>query len=115
MVKRSDLDKPDLPERIRRELRRFIGRVREQLSGDCEVYLFGSYARGDWVSDSDLDLIVVSSRFDGLELGRRHLLVRELLPSWLSVELLLYTPKEFEMAKKRSIIEDAAEYWIKLV
>jgi hypothetical protein len=50
-----------------------------------------------------------------LELGRRHLLVRELLPSWLSVELLLYTPKEFEMAKKRSIIEDAAEYWIKLL
>ena len=27
---------------------------------DVEVYLFGSYARGDWIEDSDIDLVVVS-------------------------------------------------------
>ncbi|MEM0024544.1 MAG: nucleotidyltransferase domain-containing protein [Thermofilaceae archaeon] len=90
-------------------------RVVEQL-GSAQVYLFGSYARGDWLRDSDVDLIVVSPAFRGLNLGERYLLVRRLLPDTISVELLLYTPEEFERLRGRSVIlRDAEKYWVRLL
>ncbi len=90
-------------------------RVREVL-GEVEVYLFGSYARGDWIEDSDLDLVVVSPYFKGLTIGERYVIVRELLPKDVGVEMLLYTPEEFERVKKRSVvIQDAMEYWVRLL
>ncbi|MEM4640767.1 MAG: nucleotidyltransferase domain-containing protein [Thermofilum sp.] len=103
-----------VPEDVLKLLRSFAERA-EDVLGSVEVYLFGSYARGDWLSDSDIDLIVVTDSFKGLDLGRRHALVRKLLPPDRGFEILTYTPEEFEEAKRRSIvIQDAAEYWIKI-
>ncbi|MEM4531715.1 MAG: nucleotidyltransferase domain-containing protein, partial [Thermofilaceae archaeon] len=103
-----------VPEDVLELLRGFAERAKSVL-GSVEVYLFGSYARGDWLSDSDVDLIVVSDAFKGLDLGRRYALVRGLLPRDRGFEILTYTPEEFEEAKRRSIvIQDAAEYWIKI-
>ncbi|MEM1610099.1 MAG: nucleotidyltransferase domain-containing protein [Sulfolobales archaeon] len=79
--------------------------------GSAEVYLFGSYARCDWLIDSDIDLIVVSDGFKSLDLGERYSLVRRLLPSDRGFEILIYTGEEFEQARKRSIvIQDTSEY-----
>jgi len=109
------LDRLNVPTMIKEALKEFLAKVKKVL-GDPEVYLFGSYARGDWLYESDLDLIVVSRRFKGLDLGKRYTLVRKLISSKVSVELLLYTPEEFERVKKKSIvIQDAMEYWIKLL
>ncbi|MCX8204631.1 MAG: nucleotidyltransferase domain-containing protein [Candidatus Nezhaarchaeota archaeon] len=95
-------------------LKEFAERARGFLS-DVEVYLFGSYARGNWLSDSDVDLIVVSDGFRGLDPGQRYVLVRKLLPPNKGFEILTYTREEFEDAKKRSIvIQDAAEYWVRI-
>ncbi|MEM2678325.1 MAG: nucleotidyltransferase domain-containing protein [Thermofilaceae archaeon] len=103
-----------VPEDVLELLRGFAERAKSVL-GSVEVYLFGSYARGDWLSDSDVDLIVVSDAFKGLDLGRRYALVRGLLPRDRGFEILTYTPEEFEEAKRRSIvIQDAAEYWIRI-
>jgi len=113
--RRSGLDKLNLPENVRKALRTFLIEVKEEL-GEVEVYLFGSYARGDWLLDSDLDLIVISPKFKNLEPGKRYLLVRGLLPSEISVELLLYTPEEFEERKRRStLLREVTEYWVKLL
>ncbi|RLE74133.1 MAG: nucleotidyltransferase domain-containing protein, partial [Thermoprotei archaeon] len=54
----------EVPERIRRALRDFASKLRAALP-DAEAYLFGSYARGDWLHDSDLDIVVVSRAFEG--------------------------------------------------
>lgn len=113
--RRRSLEDIDLPREIREALERFVERVRDEL-GDAEIYLFGSFARGDWLLESDLDLVVVSSRYEGRELGERYLMTRSLLPENLSVELLLYTPEEFRRALRRSIVlRDASRYWIKLL
>lgn len=83
--------------------------------GDAAVYLAGSYARGDWLRDSDLDLIVVSPRFRWLKLHERYALVRDLLPLDMSADLLLYTPEEFERARRKSaILQDMLEYAVPL-
>ncbi|MEM1730855.1 MAG: nucleotidyltransferase domain-containing protein [Ignisphaera sp.] len=115
MVESQVLDKLEIPEGIKKILRDFIVKAKERL-GDVEIYLFGSYARGDWLRDSDIDLIIISTLFKDLDMGKRYRIVRELLPTEISVELLLYTPEEFERIKKKSIIlQDVIEYWIKLL
>ncbi len=103
-----------VPKELLEILREFVTKVREVL-GDVEIYLFGSYAKCTWLEDSDVDLIVVSDKFEGLDLGKRYALVRKLLPKNKSFEILTFTRREFEEAKKRSIIiQDASEYWIKI-
>jgi predicted nucleotidyltransferase len=56
--------------------------------------LFGSYARGSADSTSDLDLILIErTSLPFLERGRSHLPLFRLGPG---VDLLVYTPEEFE-------------------
>lgn len=105
----------DIPSKVKKGLRRFLKCVKNALGKDVQVYLFGSYARGNWLLDSDIDLVVVSRAFKEMDVGKRYLLVRSLLPKSMSFELLLYTPEEFEKVKDKStVIEDAKEYWIRL-
>ena len=109
------LDSLEIPNDIKKALRDFLVKVKYVLD-DVDVYLFGSYARGDWLYDSDIDLIIVSPKFRGLDVGKRYVLARNLISDEVSVELLLYTPEEFERVKRKSIvIQDAMEYWIKLL
>ena len=104
----------ELPERVRRALEELLERAQEVL-GDFEVYLFGSYARGDWIEDSDIDLVVVSPAFRGRGLGERYRILRELLPPDVSVDILAYTPEEFRRALERSsILREASTYWVRL-
>ena len=110
------MEKLELPRKIRRALKKLRRDIVKVLDENVEVYLFGSYARGDWLEDSDLDLIVVSDKFKGLSLGERYCLVRKLLPNNISVEILPYTPEEFKKAKKKSIVlKDALEYWVRIL
>ncbi|MDW7978649.1 MAG: nucleotidyltransferase domain-containing protein [Candidatus Caldarchaeum sp.] len=104
----------EFPPGLLEKLREFSRRLFEELEVS-EAYLFGSLARGDWMEDSDLDVVVVSQRFRGLELGRRYALVKKLAPKGVPLEALTYTPEEFEEAKKQSVIlQDVMEYAIPL-
>jgi predicted nucleotidyltransferase len=61
----STVAAPTLPERIRRSLDDFHGRLRGRFGERLRDYrLFGSYARGDEGPDSDVDVLVV---IDGLD------------------------------------------------
>jgi predicted nucleotidyltransferase len=90
LVWSSALEALNLPNRIKAALKRFINELKK-LDRGCEVYLFGSYARGDWLAKSDLDSLIISSTFEGLDLGKSYLKLRRLLPDWLSAELLYTT------------------------
>ena len=82
---------------------------------EVEVYLFGSYARGDWMEDSDIDLVVVSPEFKGMPIWDRMSMLRRLAPDTHAFEIFAYTPKELEEARHSVLIGDAMEYWIKLL
>lgn len=109
-----DLCLRNLPEDVRRALEIFLDNIVREL-GYAEVYLFGSYARGDWVEDSDIDIIVVSPRFRGVPIHVRGAMLRRLAPDTHPFEILAYTPEEFEYARGSVVLSDAAEYWIKLL
>src|SRR5260221_150298 len=77
-------------------------RIRRYLSttGVKKALLFGSYARGtaDAISDIDLALIEETSR-PFVERGLAHL---ALFKMGLGVDLLVYTPKEYNELKVRN-------------
>jgi uncharacterized protein len=55
---------------------------------------FGSYARGDWGPGSDLDLVVVSDAVDPDPFRRAAAFDTAGIP--VPVDVLVYTPEEFE-------------------
>ena len=57
--------------------------------------IFGSRARGDALSTSDLDVILVSPTFGSIPFLKRAVAVLEALDYPAGLELLCYTPEEF--------------------
>ncbi len=90
--------------RLREELREMLPRL---IDADTErVILFGSTARGDVGSTSDLDLLVV--RHDCRPPAARiNELYRRIAPR-IAVDLLVYTPEELAMAQQTSSFVRAA-------
>ena len=62
-----------------------------------EIILFGSHARGDASSDSDLDLLVITDGFTDLSPAERSIRIDELfgLHRW-PMDVFVYTRAEFE-------------------
>jgi predicted nucleotidyltransferase len=87
-------------------LAQFVRRVHRRWPLERAV-LFGSRARGDELRESDYDLILVSAAFGGLPFTERMMLVRDLWSLGERLEVLCYTPEEFE--RKRSEIGIVAE------
>ncbi|MBM3309626.1 MAG: nucleotidyltransferase domain-containing protein [Candidatus Altiarchaeales archaeon] len=80
-----------------------------------KAILFGSRARGEWLYTSDVDLILVSQDFRKKKFTSR---MADVLDYWnlpLDLEVLCYTPEEFERMKKRiGIVKKAVEYGIEI-
>lgn len=77
--------------------------------------LFGSRARGDYFLNSDVDLILVSDDFKNLKFRER---MSELLEHWdgkVDLEVIGYTPEEFEKKKKQiGIVRQAIKEGIEI-
>lgn len=79
------------------------------------VIFFGSRAKGNFHKDSDFDLIVVSKKFENLRQGNRVLLSYRLWKNNFALELLCYTPKEFNDRKDGlNIVSEALKTGIEL-
>ena len=56
------------------------------------VYLFGSYARGDHMLESDVDVTVISQDFERMSFSQRVERVREMLPEHLGFDIIRSSP-----------------------
>lgn len=71
-----------------------------------EAYVFGSRVRGDYLHRSDLDVIVVDDRYEGVPFLERGMdLLREWPHTVPELELFCYTPAEF--ARGNTVIRAA--------
>jgi len=104
-----------LPEQVERAVARLRSGLTDRYP-DARAYLFGSYANGTWIEDSDVDILLVSETFRGQSFAERTAKVRPLMPNDVSFEILAYTLEEFKHAKTRSVvIQDASTYWRRIM
>ena len=93
----------------------FIQKVRQKYEV-TQALFFGSRARGDYLADSDYDVILVSPDFRGIFFSQRSALMYDFWTHWpLEIEPLCYTPEEFETKKKQmGIVSEAVKEGIPL-
>lgn len=72
------------------------------------VLLFGSRARGDALDDSDVDLLVVSESFRDVPFLERATAVLRDVDFPFAVDVLCYTPEEFERKRQELGVVSAA-------
>lgn len=74
----------------------------------AKLIFFGSRVTGKFHKDSDVDLIIVSSKFRGLNFFRRGYNMYKFWSYDLPVDFICYTPEEFEKLRKQvSIVSEA--------
>ena len=80
-----------------------------------KVIAFGFRVRGEALEDSDLDLVLVSPRFAPMSFLDRPVRVLESLDYAGGLELLCYTPEEFERKREElGIVRVAVQEGIEL-
>src|SRR5919204_4083002 len=92
----------------RRRLEDAVARVREvlpSLPGVRRVSLFGSYARGRADLFTDLDVLVVRDTNEGFVVRHGELYRALALP--VDLDLICYTPAEFEAMRERPFLREA--------
>ncbi|MDY7031765.1 MAG: nucleotidyltransferase domain-containing protein, partial [Thermodesulfobacteriota bacterium] len=76
----------------------------------------GSRARGDHLIDSDVDMIIVSEKFEGVNWLKR---IRDISVEWeglVLLEAICYTPEEFEEKRQEiGIVNEAVKEGIELL
>ena len=93
----------------------FVARLRQALDPE-RIVLYGSRVRGDWLHHSDYDFIVVSPSFVGVPFVRRASLATKHWPGRERVEVLAYTPEEFQIKAQRiGIVQEALREGVDLI
>jgi len=77
------------------------------------IFLFGSYATGKIRKDSDVDIIVISPDFEKMSFIKRLELLsclrRSKITRSIPMDILGYTPEEFNEIDKESIVMKEAK------
>ena len=91
------------------EISEFIERVKKKFEPKS-IILFGSRARGEGLKNSDYDLIVVSERFRGVPFLDRISMLYEIWDLDCDINVLAYTPEEFEEKREEiGVVKKAVE------
>ncbi|HTY89735.1 MAG TPA: nucleotidyltransferase domain-containing protein [Methanocella sp.] len=95
-------------------IERFVAIIKEKYSPE-KVLLFGSRARGDNLIGSDVDMIIVSKKFEGVNWLTRIRDVSVLWEGLVPLEPICYTPGEFEEKKRMiGIVSEAMREGVEL-
>jgi len=78
--------------KIKEALAEFLNEINSHFEID-QVILFGSYARGDYHENSDIDIIIIGSFQE--QFFERIGKILDLAPRDLNIEPLVYTKEEF--------------------
>lgn len=90
---------------IEQKVAEVVARLNAKL-GVERAFLFGSTARGSRLRESDVDLILVSRKFEGVSIPERQGVVQK---EWLhgeELQALTYTPAEFAQVSKRLTMQE---------
>ncbi|MFA4830851.1 MAG: nucleotidyltransferase domain-containing protein [Patescibacteria group bacterium] len=91
--------KKTVPKKIKKEVEEFVGRLREEKLPIRSVYIFGSFAKGNANKWSDIDVCIVSPKFNNPWKAKRYLWnylapIRD--PHQPVIEPVGYHPRDFQ-------------------
>lgn len=79
------------------------------------VILFGSTVKGKMHDDSDVDLVIVSQKFKGMNFFERGAKMYDYWSIRRPVDFLCYTPSEFDkLSKMLTIVREAVKEGIEI-
>lgn len=81
----------------------FINKMKKEYSPE-KMIVFGSRSHGTNLLTSDLDIIIVSKKFKGINWLQRISNVSQFWDGMISLDPLCYTPEEFEKKSKQICI-----------
>ena len=91
-VKMSEVD-------IQKEIEEITKQIIQQYKPE-KIILFGSYAKGDFTEDSDLDFLVIKKGILSLIGRERARELRKLIKKKVAADFLIYRPEEFNRRLK---------------
>lgn len=95
---------------IIRKFKKKLGKL-----GINKLIFFGSRAKGTFNQESDFDIIVTSEKFKGIQWNKRSF---EIYKNWnedYALEVLCYTPEEFNRLKSQiTIVKNAVKEGIEI-
>jgi len=99
---------------IKRYQKQALPKLKEEFNPE-KIIIFGSRVKGSPTKDSDIDIIVISSRFANISFLKRMPLLLKKVPFPKHIDYICYTPEEFTRIKKESsLIMDALENSIEI-
>jgi len=99
---------------VREVAEKYIGQLSRRLS-IRQAYLTGSWARGTYLEDSDVDLIIVSDDFEKMGLPDRLVYLQKSWKNKIPLEAFGYTTREFQRLRKQSTyVKDAVQHGVSL-
>ncbi len=98
--------------RVQRIVREYVSRLARNIAVK-QAILTGSWARGSYLEDSDVDLIVVSDDFERMDLPERLVYLQKSWTDKLALEAFGYTTSEFRRLRRNSsYVRDAVQHGI---
>src|SRR3989338_3642980 len=89
--------------RVMELLNQYLKKVNKKFKIE-QAILFGSRARDDWVLNSDVDLILISKDFKDIPFRKRMSEVIGYWDEYIDLEVICYTPEEFDKLKNQITI-----------
>ena len=85
-----------------RTLKESCRRIRKNVPGVVEILLFGSFAKGDYTPESDLDILIIVKQTDVAFLERRDLFLDFFRSIPFDLNILVYTEDEIRKMNKEN-------------
>ncbi len=79
-----------------------------------KIYLFGSYSESRHTLHSDVDIVVVSELFNGMDYPSRIEFIRLKLPYNIGFDIIALTPEEFEKKLNKHFFREISKTWIEI-
>ncbi len=102
-----------IPDTVKNVIEQYLTALKEHNIPIQEVFLFGSYAKGNYNEWSDIDLALVSDIFEGIRIRDRSKIRSITLSISSEIEVLPYRPSDF--TPEDPFVKEILETGVKIV
>jgi uncharacterized protein len=102
-----------LPAKVKNTIDSYLKELTRQNIPISEAILFGSYARGDYLEWSDIDIALVSEIFVGNRIDDKDMIRKITLSVSSEIEVIPFSPKDFHL--QNPLVKEILTTGIKLI